>query len=95
MKVKNLTESLERKLINEVIRMENLNEAAITATPETHTQFIEAIEDFEKWIEEYELDLEDLLYDVFNMANPQAKKSFAKYIIALHDVYKEDIEGIE
>ena len=66
---------------------ESLNESVVTINSEKYPEFIDAIGDIQNWIEDYEIDLQDVLYDVFN--HPSESK-FGDFIINLRNEYRDE-----
>lgn len=66
---------------------ESLNESVVTINPAKYPEFIDAIEDIQNWIEDYEIDFQDVLYDVFNHS-PGSK--FGDFIINLRNEYRDE-----
>ena len=66
---------------------ESLNESVVTTNPAKYSEFIDAIGDIQNWVEDYEIDLQDVLYDVFNHS-PESK--FEDFIINLRNEYKDE-----
>ena len=67
---------------------ESLNESVVTFNSSAkYSEFIDAIGDIQNWIEDYVIDLQDVLYDVFNHS---PGSNFGDFIINLRNEYKDE-----